>query len=157
MARPMLTTPVESKVDQYKANVVLESWARWLFGILALATLGFGGYLAWDKADGVATAVTFAVALLCGLVAIGGVLPPSVREDVSVEIERAKEEGKIEGAHDAAVVAASQEPGRVIDEIVATMPDAAQARLRPALEIVSAAAAADPATWRHEAHDVPPV
>ena len=93
-----------------------------------------------------ATAATFAIALLCGVVAISGALPSSFKfgDLITIEIENAKQEGKVQGAQNAADVARSSRPDQAINEITAEAPDFTRDRLRVALESVKATAQTTP-------------
>ena len=134
-----------------RVTVELGLATRTFTWVVMLASLGFGSWLAYKNYTGVATAAVFAVALIFAVAALGGVLPSSISiGQVRIAIDRAKDEGKKEGAEQAAAIAMA--PLDQARGIVAAAPSA----FRPHLQMVLDAREAHPDRWNLE-HAIRPL
>jgi hypothetical protein len=91
-----------SRPAQPSPRVAAELDPHWraLACIVGILSLAYGAVLAWrEDADGIAVAAAFAVGLANLIFALAGVVPSSVKVgDVEFQLQRAKAEGKEEGA-----------------------------------------------------------
>lgn len=142
----------------------LNDWWRLAAIIMSVGALVFGGILAMQDKDGIATTSVFVVALVFGAFAIMGVIPTTVEfGDVKIALEVAKamgqKAGMVEGlelgVHAAASIAMASSPEdaqECINKYTITQP-----QLKQYLEVVQKAAQADPKEWREGAKPIKPL
>src|SRR5262249_39918468 len=121
--------------------------------VATTVALLIGFYLAIRNYNGIGTAAVFAVAFLFGIVAFAGILPTALKVgDVEVMLQNAKQEGKAEGAVQAAQATAQvakleKDPEDAVAQL--PVPDDVKPAIKDALDVVQQAATTDPQEWRN--------